>query len=59
MEFTVHTPGLEEHYRGNSHYEIGAGNSVLTVSADDGKKIVYGPAAWLRVEERSDAPTAT
>lgn len=55
----MHTPGVEEYYQGTSRYEIGAGNGVLTVSGDDGKKIVYGPAAWLRVEEQSDAPTMT
>jgi hypothetical protein len=44
---------------GASRYEIGSGNGVLTVSGDDGKTIVYGPVAWLRVEAHSDAPTMT
>jgi hypothetical protein len=43
MEFKAHTLGVEEYYQGTSRYEIGAGNAVLTVSGDNGKKIVYAP----------------
>jgi hypothetical protein len=57
MEFKVYTASGEELYHGASRYEIGSGNGVLTVSGDDGKTTVYGPAAWLRVEAHSDAPT--
>ena len=42
---------VEEHFHGNSRYHIGDGNGVLTVWAGEDKKIVYGSAAWLRVEE--------
>lgn len=59
MEFKVYTTGVEEFFHGTSRYEIGAGNAVLTVSGDDGRTIVYGPAAWLRVVAHSDAPTMT
>jgi hypothetical protein len=59
MEFTVDTASGEELYHGASRYEIGSSNGVLTVSGDDGKTIVYGPAAWLRVEAHSAAPTMT
>jgi hypothetical protein len=59
MEFKVFTGSGEELYHGASRYEIGSSNGVLTVSGDDGKTIVYGPVAWLRVEAHSDAPTMT
>jgi hypothetical protein len=59
MEFKVYTASGEELYHGSSRYEIGSSNGMLTASGDDGKTIVYGATAWLRVEAHSDAPTMT
>jgi hypothetical protein len=55
MEFKVHTPDeIEWFFHGNSSYEIGDANAVLTVHDEDGRReITYGPSAWLRVEEEA------
>jgi hypothetical protein len=53
MEFKVHTPDeIEWFFHGNSTYEVGDANGVLTVRDDDGKRTIsFGPSAWLWVEE--------
>ncbi len=53
MDFRVLTPDeTESFYYGNSTYEVGNANAVLTVHDEDSqKRITYGPSAWLRVEE--------
>ena len=52
MDFTVFLlPAGEAVFTGESHYTVGDSNGVLTI--DDGpnqRVIVYGPAAWQRVE---------
>jgi hypothetical protein len=53
MEFKVfHKTGegeIEDRFRGSSTYEVGDANGVLTVNDDNGTKVTFGPAAWLRV----------
>jgi hypothetical protein len=53
MDFRVLTPDeTESFYYGNSTFEVGNANAVLTVHDEDSqKRITYGPSAWLRVEE--------
>ncbi len=49
---------VQEYYHGDSRYAISAGG-VLTVWDEGKKKIVYGPVAWLRIEEEASGnPTA-
>jgi len=55
MEFIVYIADGEDHYNGESRYNVGNGNGVLTVFTEDGKHIFYGPAAWLRLEETEPA----
>jgi len=59
MDFKVTSEGLEEPFSGESHYTISKENGVLTVTTDDGRTIVYGPTAWLRVEHESQGGWAT
>jgi hypothetical protein len=55
MNFKVHTVGtVTDYYHGDSSYQIGEANGVLTVDQESGGKIIYGPSGWLRVDERAD-----
>lgn len=58
MEFRVYTPSGEyEDYSGSADYEIShPGHGLLAATRDDGTKVVYGPAGWLRLEERGHRP---
>jgi hypothetical protein len=58
MEFRVYTPsGEHEDYSGSADYEIShPGHGLLATTRDDGTKVVYGPAGWLRLEEHGHRP---
>lgn len=53
MDFKVTSEGLEEPHTGAAQYTVGKENGVLTVTTDDGRTIVYGPTAWLRIEHEA------
>ena len=52
MDFEVYTPSGSQAYTGQARYDIEhPGGGLLTVWTHDGRKIVYGPAGWYRLEE--------
>ena len=52
MNFRVHTPAGHDDYSGEARYDLAnPGNGLLTVWPSTGRKLVYGPAGWLRLEE--------
>ncbi|MFL6128888.1 MAG: hypothetical protein ACJ73E_07465 [Mycobacteriales bacterium] len=53
MNFQVHTPTGCQDYTGAARYDVEhPGGGLLTVWTGDGRKIVYGPAGWHRLEEQ-------
>ena len=53
MSFQVHTPSGTDDYPDRARYDIEhPGDGLLTVWDGAGRKVVYGPAGWLRLEER-------
>ena len=53
-KFKVYTPQAAAEYDGlDWHYSIGDQNGVLALwQGQDPPGITYGPAGWLRIEER-------
>jgi hypothetical protein len=52
MDFQVHTPSGTDDYTGDARYDVEhPGGGLLTVWSGNGRKVVYGPAGWHRVEE--------
>ena len=57
MTFEVHTPEGSHAYSDDARYDVehpGAG--LLAVWTHDGRKIIYSPGGWHRVEEHPADP---